>query len=131
MLLACYTPYTFSSEIFGPIAPDWKNVSQARLKWLHDDIIEEIDPALKKKSKAMPLEDKKLDLLLGYFKCLYHATAYTHFTPREEHVLRAILMNTNMTLQDVKKLPAQKYPEHMSKEQWYRDLFIATYEPFL
>ncbi len=129
MLLACYTPYTFSSEFFGPIGPNWMQTRQALETWLTNEIIDETIPSLSNFFNGPNKYFHKVNALLFQLNDIYAATSYTDFSPRQELLLRAIIENKGLTLQEVKKLSKQKNPENMAKEPLYGKVFIASYEP--
>ena len=113
MLLACYTPYTFSSDIFGPIAPSKMNISIALEKWLNKKVLTAMDPNLNKLIEAQS-EDQKIARLLTYFQDIYAAKSYTEFSPRQELVLQTICDGFSAISPKLYDFPSDPYPEWAS-----------------
>ncbi len=112
MMLAFYTPYTFSSAIFGTIAPTLDLIRSARDAqgvWLNDDIIAAIDPDLHQRIVAETEASIQQDMLLQYFTTLYAQTDYTAFSERQEYVLNLILNAQSTTLDIINRYSQDFY----------------------
>ncbi len=109
MLLACYTPYSFSSAIFGTIEPTADLIRKARGAWLDEDIIEAMDPDLHRQIIADSDAEIQIEILFQYFKNIYAATLYTEFSPRQQHVLLSILNSQSITLKIINAFSSNRH----------------------
>ena len=116
MMLAFYTPYTFSSDFFGNTAPMLNQIADARIHWLTDDILGAINSDLQTSTTALSSGSLQNQHLLDYFTGIYNILDFNALTERVHQVLLAILNPTRnpLTLDQINTYSSDFYTRNPS-----------------